>query len=266
MSYIKSAKDIKNLIENGKRIGEVMQELYDMIEPGISTFEIDKLTEEKIRKAGGIPAFKGYKPSRASRPFPATVCVCINDEVVHGIPSKSRILKDGDIFTVDIGMVWPSVGGVYSDTAFTKAVGLVGPEIEKLLRVTQESLEAGIRACVSSNTVADIGKAVEDHVKANGKYGIIRDLSGHGVGHAVHEEPFVPNYYMKSLEKWKLSPGVVLAIEPMINIGSRHVKTDEDGWTIRTEDGSLSAHFEHTVVITEGDPIVVTRRSGEMIG
>jgi len=186
--------------------------------------------------------------------------------LVHGIAKKKVVLKEGDIFTIDIGMEWPykkGERGYYTDTAYTLAVGKISKENEKLLRVTEQSLEEAIKVAVPGNSVADIGRAVENYVKSQGKYGIIRDLVGHGVGHAVHEDPRIPNYYDPKLEKIKLKPGMVIAVEPMISTGDWRVKTGDDGWTIVMSDGSMSAHFEHTIVITETGNIVATRRPSE---
>ncbi len=271
MSYTKTAEEMNAIIEGGKRMGEILEKLTEMVKPGVSTLEIDVAAEKMIRAAGGVPAFKGYSP-RGMKPFSGTICASVNEEVVHGIPSAGKMLREGDLFTIDIGMQWPSQGtrnkeqgtnGYFTDTAVTIAVGNISEENAKLMRVTREALERGIQACVAGNTVADIGKAVEDYVKSQGDYGIVRDLCGHGVGHAVHEEPYVLNYYDKALEVWELKPGVVLAIEPMITLGGYQVKTRPDQWTVVTTDGSWSAHFEHTVVITEDGSVVVTRRPGE---
>ncbi len=283
---IKTSQDINNLIENGKRMGEVLERLEGMCKPGVSAWEIDQAAEKMILEAGGRPAFKGYRTHVADRPFPATICASFNAEVVHGIPRKNAILKEGDIFSIDIGMVWPfvknkekatagagprlgAVGvrnktrGVFTDTAVTVAVGAIPDKTRKLLDVTRESMERGIAAALPGNSIADIGKAVESYVRSQGKYGIVRDLVGHGVGHEVHEEPFIPNYYDKSLESIKLRPGMVIAIEPMIALGDWRVETMDDGWTIKMSDNSLSAHFEHTVIITEDGNIVATRRPSE---
>ncbi|MEK7623261.1 MAG: type I methionyl aminopeptidase, partial [Patescibacteria group bacterium] len=215
----------------------------------------------------------GYRGRRGDPPFPSVVCFSVNHELVHGIATKEKVIKNGDIVSIDIGMEYPNskfqipnskhVGGYFTDTAVTITVGKVPKEIEKLLNVTKEALEAGIRAAKVGNTVADIGRAVETYVKSQGNYGIVRDLVGHGVGHAVHEEPRVPNYYDKAQEKWVLEPGVVIAIEPMITLGTHEVETLDDQWTICPVDKSLNAHFEHTIVITENGPVVVTRRPGE---
>lgn len=285
---IKTPQDINNIIENGKRLGDVLDRLEDMCKPGVTAWEIDATAEKMIIAAGGRPAFKGYKTHVADRPFPATICASFNSEVVHGIPRKNAVLKEGDIFSIDIGMDWPAfakakagdahpnaykaktgkanknkIRGVYTDTAFTVAIGSIPPKTQKLLEVTRESMERGIAAALPGNSIADIGKAVENYVRSQGKYGIVRDLVGHGVGHAVHEEPFIPNYYDPSLESIKLRPGMVIAIEPMIALGSWEVVTLNDGWTIAMADNSLSAHFEHTVIITEEGNIVATRRPSE---
>ncbi len=264
MSYTKKPEEIKDLIEGGKRMGEILEQLTLLARPGVSTFEIDAEAEALIRAAGGVPAFKGYRPRGVRTPFTGTICASINDEVVHGIPSANVLLKEGDIFTIDIGMRWPGEHGMYTDTATTVPVGKVPAQTRALLNVTKDALEAGLRMCVAGKTVADIGRAIEDTVKKQGSYGIVYDLCGHGVGHAVHEAPFVPNYHDKAGEQWVLKPGVVLALEPMITLGKPEVKTNADEWTIATVDGSLASHEEHTVVVTDGEPIVVTRRPSEI--
>ena len=223
-----------------------------------------------IREAGGAPAFKGYRPGESYPPFPATICASINEEVVHGIPSKERILKDGDILSIDIGMKYAksqkskvfSQKSYFVDTAVTIPIGKIPEKIQQLIDATKQALEIGIGQCHVGQTIADIGKAIQSWVEPQG-YGIVRDLVGHGVGHALHEDPRVPNYFEKELEAWKLEPGVVIAIEPMITMGSWRVKTGDDKWTIVTKDKSLSAHFEHTVIVTEDGPVVATRRPGE---
>lgn len=250
-------------------MGRILEDLAKLCKPGISTWEIDKAAEKMIGEAGGRPAFKGYKNRPSDEPFPSTICASINEELVHGIAKKEAILKNGDIFTIDIGMEWPYTGpkdveGYYTDTALTVQIGKIAPKTRELLRVTQESLEAGIKAIKPGNTVADIGKAIEDYVKSQGKYGIVRDLVGHGVGHAVHEEPRIPNFYDRSLDFFVLKPGMVIAIEPMVALGGWRVTTATDGWTIVMADGSLSAHFEHTIVVTKSGNVVVTRRPSEL--
>jgi methionyl aminopeptidase len=264
--WLKSPEDIKNMVENGKRMGEILDELAVFCRPGVTTYEVDKHAEKLIKKAGGKPAFKGYKTHVADRPFPATICASLNDELVHGIPRKNAYLRDGDIFSIDVGMLWPTSPkgeGVISDTAITLAIGEIPEKTKKLLALTREALERGIQAAQPGNSIASIGKAVESYTKSQGSYGIIRDLVGHGVGHAVHEDPLIPNYYDKKLESIKLEQGMIIAIEPMISLGDYKVHTKTDGWTIGMSDNSLCAHFEHTVIITDTGNIVATRRPSE---
>ncbi|MDD4476701.1 MAG: type I methionyl aminopeptidase [Patescibacteria group bacterium] len=274
---IKTKSEIKKINEGGKILGKILEKLARACKPGVSTWQIDREAERMIKEAGGRPAFKEYKSCPTDSPFPCTICASLNSELVHGIAKKEIILKDGDIFTIDIGMEWPhkKAGffsssesksrkkGFFTDTALTLAIGNIPEETKKLMRVTKNALEIGIKAARPGNSVADIGRAIEDYVAAQGKYGIVRDLVGHGVGYAVHEEPRIPNYYDKKLERFILKPGMVLAIEPMISIGSHKVKNAKDGWTIVMEDESLCAHFEHTVVITEQGCDISTRRPNE---
>ncbi|OGH91273.1 MAG: type I methionyl aminopeptidase [Candidatus Magasanikbacteria bacterium RIFOXYC2_FULL_39_8] len=281
MSYIKTSEEIKLLIEGGKILGEILEEISHMAVPGATAFDIDARAEKLIKKAGGRPAFKGYRGRKYDPPFPSTICASINEELVHGIATKEKILKDGDIFSIDIGMEYPvrsskiqetiskkisnykSSRGYFTDTAITVIVGEVPEKTKQLLNVTKKALEIGIKQCTVGNTVADIGRAIQDYVEPQG-YGIVRDLVGHGVGHAVHEDPRVPNFYEKDGEQWELRPGVVIAIEPMISIGDYMVETADDGWSISMKDKSLCAHFEHTIVITEDGPLVITRRPCEI--
>lgn len=270
MANIKTKEEIKQILEACRLTGEILEKLIALTKPGMSTLEVDELAEKMIREVGGRPAFKGYTSGPHDTPFPSTICASVNEELVHAIARGDKILKDGDIFTIDIGMQWPfkkGAPGYFTDTAVTFVVGekKSSGETQKLLAVTRDSMYAGIRAAVPGNSVADIGRAVENYVKSQGKYGIVRDLVGHGVGHAVHEDPRIPNYYDKSLEKIKLKPGMVIAIEPMIALGTWRVKMDDDGWTIRMNDNSLCAHFEHTIVITEDGNFVATQRPSEII-
>lgn len=269
---IKSKSDLKNLKTSGKIIGKILANVAALCKPGITTAELDIAAERMIRAAGGVPAFKGYRTASAPAPFPATVCVSINEELVHGIPSSKRMLKNNDLISLDIGMEWPSESqksiksnGVFTDTAITLYIGQPPEKIAKLMDVTKEALEAGIRAAQPGRSVAAIGQAIETYVKSQGKYGIVRDLVGHGVGHAVHEDPMIPNYYDPSLEATLLEPGIVIAIEPMITLGGWPVATLRDGWTIKTKDNSLCAHFEHTLIITKKGNTVVTRRPEEVV-
>ncbi len=270
---IKAKEDIKTLEKSGKIIGEVLSKLGKMCKAGVSTFDVDAAAEKMILDAGGRPAFKGYCAGSTDTPFPGTICASLNHEIVHGIPRPEIVLKNGDIFTIDIGMEWPhgkktrgkQKRGVYTDTAITVAIGDINEKVTKLMRVTQEALEIAIQAVVPGHTIASIGKAVEDYVKSQGKYGIVRDLVGHGVGYAVHEEPRIPNYYDQRLETWLIQPGMVLALEPMITLGDHRITSGADGWTIETLDRSLCAHYEHTVAVTNKGCKVITRRPEELV-
>lgn len=259
-------------------MGKILEDLGKLAKPGMSLWEIDQVAEQMIIASGGVPAFKGYRGRKSDPPFPSTMCCSVNEELVHGVARKEVILKDGDMFSLDIGMEYPVsvprggatsgkpvAHGYFTDTAITIIVGKKKPtpEVEKLLRVTKEALEVGIKAAQPGAPVSAIGKAIEQYVNSQGKYGIIRDLVGHGVGHAVHEDPRVPNYYDKRLDNFILKPGMVIAIEPMISLGGYEIVTADDGWTISMADGSLCAHFEHTLVITEKGNKVATRRPGE---
>jgi methionyl aminopeptidase len=220
------------------------------VRPGVTTGELDAAAEQYIRSRGGIPAFKGYGPS--DNPFPATLCTSVNEEVVHGIPGR-RVLNDGDIVSVDVGVV---KDGWYGDAARTFAVGAVSAETQRLLRVTEESLGRGIEAMHSGNRVHDISSAVQVYVEDAG-FSVVRDLCGHGVGKELHEEPSVPNFGKKGTGA-ALVDGMTLAIEPMVNAGGWQVRVLDDGWTVVTKDGKPSAHFEHTVALVNGRPEILT--------
>lgn len=270
MPYIKTPAEIQLLIDGGRILGEILEKVGALVKPGITTKDLDQVAEELIVAAGGRPAFKGYRSHPDDPKYPATLCTSINEEVVHGIPSKKRFLQEGDIIGLDIGMQWPlncGVGtrgnGMFTDTAITVPVGKINKEVEKFIEVTQKSLEKGIAEARAGKAISGIGKMVEAYV-APYRYGIVEDLVGHGVGHAVHEDPRVPNYYDPELNSWKMEPGLVIAIEPMLTMGKHAVKVAKDEWTILTKDKSLSAHFEHTVVITAEGPVVVTRRPSEL--
>jgi methionyl aminopeptidase len=226
-----------------------------MVRPGVSTKELDTHALKLIKELGDEPAFLNYRPEGAKTPFPASLCVSINDEVVHGIPSQKRILKEGDIISLDLGLKHK---GLFTDMAITVAVGKISASSVRLLEVTKKALEVGISAVRAGNTTGDIGNAIESFVRSQGKYGIVEVLSGHGVGRAIHEDPYIPNFG-KAGKGEKLVPGMVVALEPMINIGTKNVTLDEDGYTFRTADGKNSAHFEHTILITEGEAEVLTK-------
>jgi methionyl aminopeptidase len=235
--------------EAGRLVGEVLTELTAMVAPGVSTADLDAVAERRIVSAGAVPAFKGYHG------YPATICASINDEVIHGIPSGRRILREGDIISIDCGA---ALDGYYGDSAVTLAVGQVSEEAATLLRVTEEALYKGIECSRAGGRLYDIGHAIQQHVEAHG-FSVVREFVGHGIGQKMHEEPQVPNYGEAGRGP-RLSEGMVLAIEPMVNMGRPAVRLLEDGWTAVTRDKSLSAHFEHTVAITAAEPWILTAR------
>jgi methionyl aminopeptidase len=253
MAKFKTAEEIADLRVSGKRLAFVLQEVKKAIKPGITTGELDSIADRLIRESGDTPPFKNYTPHGARAPFPAALCVSLNDEIVHGIPSKDRIIKDGDLVSIDLGV---SHNGMITDAALTVAVGKVSPEIEALIADTERSLYEGIKAAKVGGRIGDISSAIEK-IGNKGGYGIVRELGGHGVGHSVHEEPYVPNYGGKGTGPL-LKPGMVLAIEPMFMMGSEEIRMMPDGYTIVTDDGSLSAHFEHTIVIGKDEVEIIT--------
>jgi methionyl aminopeptidase len=248
---LKSAREIGLMRRGGHILHEVVERLRTSVKPGMSTLEIDLDVEEFIRARGAVPAFKGY------RGFPATVCISINEEVVHGIPSAQRHVKEGDIVGLDLGCI---VEGYYADCAFTLAVGDVPTRVQELLDVTRESLELGITECRPGRRLSDVSHAIQSHVERHG-FSVVRAFVGHGIGRALHEEPQVPNFGDPGRGP-QLRVGMVLAIEPMVTMGSWEVRVLDDGWTAVTKDGSLAAHFEHTIAVTESGPEVLTRKSG----
>jgi methionyl aminopeptidase len=248
---IKSKEEIEIIREGGQLMHKILRDIGSRAVPGVSTWELDRYAEEQILKVGGKPAFKGV--GGPENPYPATLCTSINDEVVHGIPSKHVILEDGDIIGLDIGMQYK---GLFTDTAITVAVGKISPIVQKLLDVTEKSLKAAIAVAKVGNTIGDIGFATQQVIE-NAGFNVVRDLVGHGVGYEVHEDPMVPGYGKKGKGE-PLLEGMVLAIEPMVVTGSYRLFMDDDLWTIRTADGGLSAHFEHTVAITAKGASILT--------
>lgn len=244
---IKSAREIELMTEAGRILEIVHNELAKALHPGMTTMDIDRLGEEIIRSYGCVPSFLGYHD------YPASICVSVNNEVVHGIPSKKRIIKDGDIVSLDAGVIYK---GYHSDAARTHAVGEISKEARDLIRVTEECFFEGIKFAKEGNYLFDISAAIGRHAEKHG-YGVVRELCGHGIGTALHEKPDIPNYEMNR-RGIKLRSGMTLAIEPMINIGTHAVKWLDDEWTVVTADGSLSAHYENTVLITENEPILLT--------
>lgn len=246
MIIIKSKKEIELMRESGKIVAYTHQVLRDMIKPGITTQELDEVAEKTIRKHGALPAFKGYGG------FPASICASVNEQVVHGFPSKA-ILKEGDIISIDVGAF---KDGYCGDSAKTHPVGNVTEAASKLIEVTRASFYEGLKYCRVGNRLSDVSHHIQQLVESNG-FSVVRDYVGHGIGQEMHEDPQIPNFGPKG-KGVRLSAGMVLAIEPMVNAGTFHVETLSDRWTVVTVDRSLSAHYEHTVAITEDDPIILT--------
>lgn len=253
MIIIKTENEIARLKKGGPILAAILREVAKAVKPGITTKSLDDLAYKLITDMGHIPAFLHYRPDSADIPYPASLITSVNDEVVHGIPG-GRILKEGDIISLDLGLNYE---GVFLDHAVTVAVGQIKPKDKELIAVTEQALAEGIAAIVPGGTVGDIGHAIESYVKPS-KLGIVRDLSGHGVGREIHEDPYVPNYGKKGKGD-KLTPGMVIAIEPMLTRGSEDVLLLKDGYTLVTSDKSRAAHFEHTVLITENGAEILTQ-------
>lgn len=251
MILIKSKKEIDYIRESCRIVAETLQLLRSSVKPGISTLELDRIAEDYIRSSNAVPAFKGYSQGGAPG-FPGSICSSVDDEVVHGIPG-TRILKDGEIVSLDIGVL---KNRFFGDAALTVAVGNISDDKKKLMEVTERSLQLGIEQAIAGNKVHDISNAVQVYVETNG-FSIVRDLCGHGVGKFLHEDPSIPNFGRKGTGP-KLKNGMTLAIEPMVNAGKYDVLTAKDGWTILTADGSNSAHFEHTILINNNLPEILT--------
>ncbi len=250
---VKSSLEIEYLKKANKIIAELFDILKNYVKAGKTTRELDSIIEEYILSKGGIPSFKGYSPGKGYKPFPASSCISINEEVIHGIPGE-RVLKEGDIVSIDIGT---NFSGYFGDAAYTYIVGKTAPEKERLVNDTYTALMKAIEVVKEGVYLNEIGKAISFFLSPKG-YGIVRDYCGHGVGKALHEEPPVLNYYDPKRKGPKLKNGMVLAIEPMITLGSYKVKTLEDGWTVVTVDGSTAAHWEHSIVVTDGEPIILS--------
>jgi methionyl aminopeptidase len=268
---IKTKEEIAVLREGGKILANILDQVLKMVKPGITTLELEEFANSEILKAGGRPAFKNH-PMGDDLYFPSALCTSVNEEIVHGPALPARELKNGDIIGVDVGMEWPFQkqherlvnphslgGGYYTDMSKTVAVGKISKEARQLINVTKDCLNAGINAARVGNTINDIGKAVEAVADKYG-YGVVRDLVGHGVGHEVHEKPDIFNYEIGGSHplNFKLEEGMVIAIEPMINQGTYKVKEGNDGFSYVTKDSKLSAHFEHTIAITDSDPLIIT--------
>jgi methionyl aminopeptidase len=246
---IKTPREIEKMRRSGQVVREVLEHVRQFVEPGASTQDLENAAVEKIKELGAKPAFKGY------RGYPCVLCTSVNEEVVHGIPSSERVLRDGDIVSIDTGVI---IDGYYGDSAITVAVGeKVAPRVRRLLAVTQASLESAIREVKPGATLGDVGAAVQEVVEAGG-FSVVREFVGHGIGTRLHEDPQVPNYGRRG-QGQKLREGMVIAIEPMVNAGKPDVQVLSDGWTAVTQDGSLSAHFEHTVAVTAEGAVILTQ-------
>jgi methionyl aminopeptidase len=242
----KSKKEIEKMRAAGRLIAEVREELRRMVAPGVTTLELDRTAEKMIRDAGALPTFKGYHG------YPYSICASVNEQIVHGFPSNYA-LKEGDIFSLDCGA---TLNGYVGDTATTVPVGKVSEDLLKLIRVAEECLERAIQQCWPGNRLGDIGWAVQSHAEAHG-YSIVRDYVGHGIGRKMHEDPQIPNFGEPGTGP-ELEEGMVLAIEPMVNVGTHHVRMGQDNWAVYSQDGSLAAHFEHTVAVTADGPRILT--------
>src|ERR1051326_5763647 len=248
MIHLKSAKEIETMKGASKIVAEILLELREIVRDGATTADIDKVAEELTLKKKAKPAFKGY------RGFPASLCISVNDQVVHGIPSPKRVLKNGDIVGLDFGVIYD---GYYGDSAMTVSIGQIPPEVDRLLKITEQCLYRAIEQAVPGNFISDVSAAVQKLAEAN-NYGIVREFCGHGIGRALHEDPPVLNYVQDGKGP-KIKPGLVLAIEPMINLGTDKVRVLEDGWTVITADGKPSAHFEHTIAVMLSGPVILTK-------
>ncbi len=252
MIFLKTKEEIELMRESALMVSRALGLVAREVKPGVTPLFLDKLAEEFIRDNGGVPAFKGYKGQPGITDFPATLCISINEAVVHGIPTNTP-LNEGDIISVDCGV---KKNGFYGDHAYTFGVGLIKPEVQKLIDVTKECLYLGIEKMVSGNRIGDISNAIQLHAKKNG-YGVVEELVGHGLGRHLHEDPQVPNYGKRGSGP-KITEGMVLAIEPMINMGTKNIKLLKDGWTYITADRKPSAHFEHDVAVVNGKPEILS--------
>ncbi len=250
---IKTPEEIELLRNAATLVARTLAEVGKHVRPGANTHDMDVLAEQFIRDNGGVPAFKNYKPSFSATPYPFTLCTSVNDEVVHGMPAKDRVLKDGDIIAVDCGVM---MDGYYGDSAYTFAVGEVDAKTRKLLETTKASLEVGLQQATHGNRLGNLSNAIQKHVEAEG-FGIVSQMVGHGIGRNIHEPPEVPNYG-RAGTGIRLKKGMVLCVEPMINLGTGDIYTEEDGWTIRSKDHSPSVHFERMVAVDTDGPDILT--------
>lgn len=250
----KSPSELQKMRASGQLVANILQELTKKVEPGVTTQDLEVVADKMVADAGARAAFKGYYVPAAGKRYPCVLCTSVNEEVVHGIPSKKRVLRQGDIVKIDVGV---QLNGYYGDSATTVPVGPISPETERLLKVTQESLQRAIEQMVAGHKLFDVCGAVQHHVEGNG-FSVVREFVGHGIGTKLHEEPHVPNYVDPKVSNPRLRPGMVLAVEPMVSAGSAETKVLPDRWTAVTLDGSRAAHFEHCVAVTENGPWILT--------
>jgi methionyl aminopeptidase len=248
---LKSPEAIKIMRQSSKIVATVLKEISEIVKPGMTTMEVDLYAESRIREMGATPSFKGYHG------FPASICICLNNEVVHGIPSKKKVIREGDVLKVDTGAYFQ---GYHGDSCITVGIGKIKPDVARLITIAEEALYTGIARIKPGNSLLDMAIAIEEFVKSNG-YSVVEDYTGHGVGRNLHEEPCVFNFKTNQLPNVKFKPGMTLAIEPIVNQGSRHTKVLGDRWTVVTVDKKLSAQFEHTVLVTENGHEILTDRS-----
>lgn len=254
MIRLKTENEINVLQEGGAILAAALKAAQDAVRPGVAVSELDRIAETVIRDAGAEPAFKGYCPDNDDNPFPSTLCVSVNEQVVHGLGNQDYILRDGDIVSLDVGVKYKDM---FTDAAMTLPVGNISDDAQKLLNVTREALNIAVSHLKEGNYIHDMSKAVEAYIEKHG-YGLVRELVGHGVGHAIHEEPAVPNFHAPEYPIIKLKEGMVLAVEPMVNMGDWRVETLDDGWTVVSKDRSLSAHYEFSVAVTKDGPVILT--------
>ena len=251
---LKNTLQLDYMRQSGKLVADIFNHLKTVIKPGVTGLEIDTIVENMIRSRGGRPAFKNYIPHPDMTPFPGSICWSINEEVIHGFPSDIKV-KDGDVISIDMGV---DLNGYYGDSAYTFLVGNVDPEVRKMSECTQRALWEAIQICEPGNYIGDIGKVIESVIKK--QYGIVREFCGHGIGTKLHEKPSIVNYYDPKRKGPKIEVGMVLAIEPMVNLGTEKIMVKKDGWTVITQDNQPSCHWEHTVAITRNGPVILTDR------
>jgi len=251
---LKGQRELDLMREANRIVATVWAAMADMVAPGVTTAQLDEAAEQIIRQHGAVPSFKGY-PHRGVNDFPASICASVNEEIVHGIPSPDRVLHNGDIISIDVGTIYK---GYQGDGAVTLPVGTVSEQARELLQVTKGALDAGIAVAQRGQFTGDISKAIEKYVRTRG-FDVVREYTGHGIGQSMHEDPQVANYYNPGMGTYELEPGMTIALEPMVNVGTWRTRVLDDGWTVVTADGELSAHFEHTIAITDGEAEILTR-------